>query len=114
MPSINPNPTGPIPDPPLHTIRGHRVILDADLARLYGVPTKRLNEAVHRNPDRFPSDFAFQLIPEEWHNLNRSQFATGSGATPNLSQIGEGLNNSVDRVTIAGDAGSHPDQSGCP
>jgi hypothetical protein len=43
------------------TVRGKRVILDADLARIYGVPTKRLNEQVRRNTDRFPPDFAFVL-----------------------------------------------------
>ncbi len=42
-------------------IRGHKVVLDADLAALYGVPTKRLNEQVKRNADRFPDDFVFQL-----------------------------------------------------
>jgi len=47
------------------TIRGHKVILDADLARLYGVSTKRLNEQVRRNSDRFPEDFLFQLTAEE-------------------------------------------------
>jgi hypothetical protein len=62
-------------------IRGHRVMLDADLADLYGVPTKRLNEQVQRNKKRFPSDFMFQLIPAEVERL-RSQSATsktGSG-----------------------------------
>src|SRR4029077_8430988 len=62
-------------------IRGHRVMLDADLAILYGVPTKRLNEQVQRNKKRFPSDFMFQLIPVEVERL-RSQSATsktGSG-----------------------------------
>jgi hypothetical protein len=56
-------------------IRGHRVMLDTDLAILYGVPTKRLNEQVRRNKKRFPSDFMFQLTPEEVERL-RSQFAT--------------------------------------
>ena len=71
------------------TIRGQKVILDADLARIYGVPTKRLNEQVRRNTDRFPPDFAFPLTDQEVTNLksqfatssfdlNRSQFATGS------------------------------------
>jgi hypothetical protein len=46
-------------------IRGMRVMIDADLARLYGVSTKRLNEQVRRNPDRFPADFMFQLSKEE-------------------------------------------------
>ena len=56
-------------------IRGHRVMLDSDLAILYGVPTKRLNEQVMRNKKRFPSDFMFQLTAEEVKRL-RSQFAT--------------------------------------
>ena len=46
-------------------IRGHRVMLDSDLAILYGVSTKRLNEQVKRNPDRFPKDFMFQLSMKE-------------------------------------------------
>jgi len=47
------------------TIRGHRVMVDTDLAEVYGVPTKRLNEQVKRNAERFPEDFAFRLTPEE-------------------------------------------------
>jgi len=46
-------------------IRGQKVILDSDLAKLYGVSTKRLNEQVRRNRDRFPNDFMFQLTREE-------------------------------------------------
>lgn len=46
-------------------IRGQKVILDADLAKLYGIPTKRLNQQVNRNRDRFPADFMFQLSAEE-------------------------------------------------
>jgi ORF6N domain len=59
-------------------VRGHRVILDADLAHVYGVPTKRLNEQVRRNADRFPPDFLIQLTPSETKELQglRSQFAT--------------------------------------
>lgn len=60
------------------SLRGQRVILDADLAALYGVPTKRLNEQVKRNAERFPADFMFRLSAEETAELNRSQFATGS------------------------------------
>jgi len=60
------------------TIRGQRVMLDADLAVLYGVPTKRLNEAVRRNAARFPEDFKYQLTAEEAENL-RLQFATSNG-----------------------------------
>ncbi len=58
-------------------IRGHKVMLDSDLAELYGVSTKRLNQQVKRNSDRFPEDFMFQLSAEEFANL-RSQFATAS------------------------------------
>ncbi|WP_394756878.1 ORF6N domain-containing protein [Rhodoferax sp.] len=58
-------------------IRGQRVLLDADLAELYEVATKRLNEQVKRNADRFPADFMFPLTPEEFTDL-KSQFATSS------------------------------------
>jgi hypothetical protein len=58
--------------------RGHKVMLDADLAELYGVPTKRLNEQVKRNTARFPGDFMFRLTREELESLDRSHFATGS------------------------------------
>ena len=59
-------------------LRGHRVLLDAELAALYGVTTKRLNEQVKRNAARFPGDFIFHLTPAETVALNRSQNATGS------------------------------------
>lgn len=59
----------------IHWIRGEKVMLAHDLARWYGVPTKRLNEQVKRNRERFPEDFMFQLDEEEWSIL-RSQFAT--------------------------------------
>ena len=55
-------------------IRGLNVIIDADLAELYGVETRRLNEQVKRNSERFPDDFVFQLTREEFEAL-RSQFA---------------------------------------
>jgi hypothetical protein len=58
-------------------IRGRKVMLDADLAELYGVPTKRLNEQVRRNIDRFPEDFMFQLEEKDMDTL-RSQIATAS------------------------------------
>jgi ORF6N domain-containing protein len=61
----------------IHLVRGQRVMLDSDLAAIYGVTTKRLNERLRRNPNRFPPDFAFQLTREEFTNL-RSQFATSS------------------------------------
>ncbi len=58
-------------------IRGMQVMIDIDLARLYGVSTKRLNEQVKRNIERFPDDFMFMLVEEEFENL-RSQIATSS------------------------------------
>ncbi len=75
----------------IRSIRGRRVILDADLARLYGVPTKRLNEQVKRNLERFPDDFMFQLSREEAEVARRSssQFATLDGAG-NRSQSATG------------------------
>jgi len=76
----------------IFTIRGQRIILDFDLAEIYGVPTKRLNEQVKRNKNRFPLDFMFQLTLDETSAVlqsrsqhtdlngqsNRSQIATGS------------------------------------
>ena len=69
----------PIPDilSLVLTLRGKRVLLDSDLAHLYGVPTKRLNEQVRRNADKFPADFAFLLTDEEFEAL-RSQNATSN------------------------------------
>jgi hypothetical protein len=59
----------------IFVLRGHRVMLDADLAKLYGVTVKALNQAVKRNADRFPADFMFQLTWEEAES-SRSQFVT--------------------------------------
>ena len=59
------------------SLRGQRIMLDADLADLYGVATKVLNQAVKRNLDRFPADFMFQLTVEEWEGM-RSQIVTSS------------------------------------
>ena len=61
----------------IYLIRGEQVMLDSDLAELYGVPTKRLNEQISRNLGRFPEDFMFQLMPDEFANL-KSQIATSS------------------------------------
>ena len=78
-------------------LRGQKVILDADLAELYGVPTKRFNEAFKRNRERFPDDFVFQLTAEEFaalRNPGSSQIAMSSPqpvekqpANPNWSQF---------------------------
>ncbi len=73
-------------DPVIHIVRNERIILDTDLARIYGVPTFRLNEAVKRNRDRFPDDFLFQLTHSEMAILT-SQFAmskNGSGGRRTL------------------------------
>ncbi len=60
------------------SIRGEKVMLDSDLAELYGVETRVLNQAVKRNADRFPEDFMFQLTVDEVVKLNRSQIVIGS------------------------------------
>ena len=65
----------------IYEIRGQKVMLDFDLARLYQVETKALNQAVKRNAERFPSDFMFRLTAEEMLNM-RSQFVTSSLQTP--------------------------------
>jgi hypothetical protein len=73
--------------PLVHYLRHEKVILDSDLAELYGVATKVLNQAVHRNLARFPSDFMFQLSEDEMENL-KPQIVTSSEAEPSLrSQI---------------------------
>ena len=61
----------------IYFIQGRKVMLDSDLARIYGVTTARLNQQVRRNLDRFPSDFMFELSGEEHRNL-MLQFATSS------------------------------------
>ena len=73
----NPAILGKIVEKRLLLVRGQRVMLDSDLADLYNVPTKRFNEAVKRNMNRFPEDFMFQMTAGEWEIL-RSQFATSS------------------------------------
>ena len=64
----------------IYEIRRQKVMLDSDLAGLYGVEIKRLNESVKRNIKRFPQEFMFQLTDDEWAN-QRSQFATFSKDT---------------------------------
>ena len=61
----------------IYQIRGKKVMLDEDLAEMYGVETKRINEQVKRNIERFPNDFMFQLNETEFKNL-KSQIATSS------------------------------------
>lgn len=67
----------------IRLIRGRRVLLDNDLALLYGVPTKRLNEQVSRNRARFPEDFVFRLTLEEVANLGTAGAAIGFAHSPN-------------------------------
>ena len=79
----------------IHVIRGQQVMLDRDLAALYGVETKRLNEQVKRNIERFPKQFCFQLTRDELDNLKRqdsvkSQIATSSDFTNNMFAGQEG------------------------
>ena len=66
-------------EPLIRELRGERVLLDADLARVYGVPTFRRNEAVKRNRERFPEDFLFPLTPDEFANLISQPAISGSG-----------------------------------
>ncbi|MEX2488551.1 MAG: ORF6N domain-containing protein [Pseudomonadales bacterium] len=75
----------------IFTIRGQKVLLDADLADVYGVTTSRFNEAFKRNRKRFPEDFAFQLTTEEFTNL-RSQIATSS--LQHIDKTGDSINSS--------------------
>ena len=70
----------------IYTIRGHKIMLDYDLSELYSVETKRLNEQVRRNKERFPEDFMFRLTEKEWETM-RSQIVTGSEQTMMRSQI---------------------------
>ncbi len=66
-------------------LRGEKVLLDSDLAELYGVPTKVLNQAVQRNVERFPSDFVFQLSEIEMDAVLRSQVVTSKAKTEDNS-----------------------------
>ncbi|RZK90575.1 MAG: ORF6N domain-containing protein [Pedobacter sp.] len=70
----------------IYELRGERVMLDFDLASLYEVETRVLNQAVKRNIERFPEDFMFQLTATEWESI-RSQIVTGSGESNLKSQI---------------------------
>lgn len=63
-------------------LRGEKIMLDSDLAELYGVETRALNQAVKRNLDRFPEDFMFQLSAGEANSILRSQIVTSSGTIP--------------------------------
>ena len=71
----------------IREIRGSRVMLDSDLARVYGVPTFRFNEAIKRNKNRFPPDFMFQLDPAEFEALKSQAAMARTEGTANSSQI---------------------------
>jgi hypothetical protein len=84
----------------IHVIRGQKVMIDSDLAALYGVQTKRLNEAVRRNAHRFPASFMFELTPQE-AATTRSQFATASKRSITiqlLASVIEVLVEDIDRL----------------
>ena len=74
------------PEIQILTVRGQKIVLDAELAAVYGVTTKRLNEQLRRNRNRFPEDFAFQLTAEEYASL-KSQFAILKEASENRVTI---------------------------
>ena len=63
----------------IHTVGGHKVMLDRDLAELYGVPTKALKQAVRRNMDRFPEDFMFEMDQEEFEQWRSQTVTSNSG-----------------------------------
>ena len=94
-------------EPLLFEVRGQRVILDADLARIYGLQTKVFNQAIKRNLTRFPSDFAFQLTAKELANL-KSQFVTSS------SQDTDGEPFASDRSQIVTGSQRHRDPRARP
>jgi hypothetical protein len=71
----------------IYEIRGMRVMLDSDLAKIYGVPTFRFNEAIKRNKDRFPPDFMFQLTHAEFDSLTSQIAISETEGTANSSQI---------------------------
>ncbi|MFC1560051.1 ORF6N domain-containing protein [Candidatus Margulisiibacteriota bacterium] len=71
----------------IFVIRGHKVMLDSDLAKLYRVPTFRLNEQVKRNLDRFPEDFMFRLSKEEYSNLISQNAISRWGGVRKLPRV---------------------------
>jgi hypothetical protein len=73
----------------IYLLRGQRVMLDSDLAAIYGVSTRQLNQQLKRNRSRFPDDFAFQLSTEEFRNL-KSQIATSSLMSQSVTSSGHG------------------------
>lgn len=92
------------------TLREQRVLLDADLAALYGVTTKRFNEQVRRNLERFPEDFMFQLTDQEV-NSSRSQFATlkkGRGSNIKYLPYAFTEHGAINAIGFTADVGRKP------
>ncbi len=72
----------------IFSVRGQQVILDSELASLYGVETSALNQAIGRNKDRFPTDFCFQLSKSEWDNLkSQNVISSGHGGRRSLPRV---------------------------
>lgn len=92
-------PAKPI-DSLIHTIRGQKVLIDVDLAELYGVSTKRLNEAVKRNADRFPVDFRFQLTIVELADL-RAQSVISSTGVATANHASSPVNQQTPQLSLA-------------
>ena len=82
----------------IYIIRGRKVMLDSDLARIYGVETRVLNQAVKRNIDRFPIDFMFQLTPDEYSNLKSQIVISSSQITENVKDINLISQNATSRL----------------
>ncbi len=80
----------------IRVIRGQRVMLDADLARVYGVTVKRLNEQVRRNPERFPKDFAFILSPKEVAQLRSQNIAVKGKGAPEESRASSAVSQFIE------------------
>jgi hypothetical protein len=100
-------------DSVIHLIRGERVILDADLAKIYGIPTSRLNEAVKRNRERFPDDFLFQLSKDEFDVL-KSQIAISNKGRGGRRTLPYAFNTEVSDLPAAGRRFVPPKDGGTP
>src|SRR4051812_8432514 len=93
MPRRNKSKTAPPSiDPVIHILRGERMILDADLAKIYGVQTKVLKQAVKRNHEKFPPDFLFKLTLTEAMNLQRASHQCDSNSRSQIVTLKRGGN----------------------
>ena len=98
--SRNTTPSGDPTLPPIHTVRGRRIVLDSDLAALYGVPTMVFNQAIKRNAARFPADFAFQLTSKDFADLKSQSVISSSEAPQGLGSQSVSLKNHGGRRSI--------------